>query len=224
MSINVTRILARTDNKKNDVDLLVKGKIIDKYGNIIRELDKDIYVVTNEGDFWLVLSDETDKYGIVDNSGNEIIKCEYKFLTYKSNYPYIIVCKDTGYGLMDKKGNIICDCIYKSLRIVDDKIIINEEKYIYFDEVSYELVIQKGNNKIVKSFDNIESREKYYELVSKEIQEQNDTSKEKRAVLSKDIEQKREKFEEVSMERKCILEQQISDEEDIRFQKIKTLI
>lgn len=421
MSMSVTRKLARKDNNKTNEGLLVKGIIIDKYGNIIRKIDEDLYIETNQGNYWLVLSEKSDKYGILDNSGNkileceytdieylkenmvlaikenrsymavvdlisgnrfeiidpiplikrvfnklknktnntnkiecsfigafhdglvsvkignlygfvdktgkmviepkyknvgyfsdglalikenglygfinqtgkiviepkyeladhfkdgiarvkkgdswiiinkvgeeiepqvlcdnihdfengyavirkdrcyglidvkgnEIIKCEYKFLTYNSNYPYIIVYKKTGYGLMDIKGNIICDCIYKSLRIVDDKIIIDEEKYIYFDEISYELVIQKGDNKITKSFDNVESREKYYELVWEEIQKQNDISNKKRIALDVDIEQKRKKIEEVSMERKCILEQQINDEENTIFQKIKTLI
>ena len=62
-------------------------------------------------------------YGLIDESGNEVIPVEYDdigYTDYPLYYGYISAVKDGKFGFLDAAGNVTCDFVYSS-DIVNDR-------------------------------------------------------------------------------------------------------
>lgn len=113
-------------NKTYVID--AKGKIEKTYDyGLMYGQDENSYMVGKEiskGEHGQLLA---KKYGLVDNNGSELLKCEYSHMSWISDYneendSYDIVAiyteKDGKAGIFDLKGNVVIPMEYNELQIL----------------------------------------------------------------------------------------------------------
>ncbi|MBQ3124004.1 MAG: S-layer homology domain-containing protein [Clostridia bacterium] len=100
-----------------------KGKIIDGNGDVILELDHEIWGYIEEAKL-VGIEVETEEhdnyggpweYGFVDLEGNIVIPAEYDSIFEMDDLGWLGCKKDGKWGIIDTKGNIICDVKYEEV-------------------------------------------------------------------------------------------------------------
>jgi len=67
------------------------------------------------------VSNENNKYGLIDENGNILVDFNYEFITgYKDEY--ISIKKNNKYGIINENQNINIEAIYDDIILIDDKI------------------------------------------------------------------------------------------------------
>ena len=179
---------------------------IDIDGNEVLEPKYDMIDDSHFNDEGLCVVMHNDKWGYINKNFEEVIKPIYDDIS-TPQHGYIRVKLNNKYGLITPDGKVVADPIYNEIKIDKEYITLihpsssNPEKdgnsmIILLEEISYDIIIQSENGKIVKKFDTIEEREMYYEILKKEVEKENIKYKNRRDEIERKlIEEEKSDFE-----------------------------
>lgn len=123
------------DGKKTDC------QVIDKNGN--KKYDINVHFdkapVFCDG---YIIFEKDDRYGVIDNNGEEIIRAKYYYLDYGTDKKQFIARKTkTGdLGVINDKDECILPFAYKMIEPFGDNYLIKQEQYNIVDKEGRELV------------------------------------------------------------------------------------
>ena len=168
--------------------ILANGKKLDSTFNRVLDGHKNVYrVLTNVG--WRLLDADTerfisnyyheidqysqgyypvcqssDKWGVIDGYGEEIIKPLYDEFILSVQKDFIILKHSNTYSLFDSQGNKIFDHIKcNSIHILNDNQIIIDNYLMNIEDIKiqYKVDIKTDDGYIEKEYDSQEKRDKY---------------------------------------------------------------
>lgn len=93
------------------------------------------------------------------------------------------------YAIYDSKKRILTDFSFNSVRKNGNMIIFDEKYMVNINDLDfkYKFILEKDSKEIIKNFDSIKERDKYYSLASKEIQKADKEYKKRVDSLSKKL-------------------------------------
>jgi len=176
-------------------------------GNEILEPKYNMIYDSHFNDEGLCAVMHNNKWGYINKNFEEVIKPIYDDISLPQN-GYIRVKLNNKCGLLTLDGKVVADPIYNEVKIDEDHITLihpsasNPEKdgnsiIVLMEEISYDIIVQSKNGKVVRKFDTLEEREQYYEVLKKEVEEENTKYKNRR----EEIERKLIEEEKVDFER-----------------------
>ncbi|MCD8019842.1 MAG: WG repeat-containing protein, partial [Clostridiales bacterium] len=74
--------------------------------------------IVDAADCYVIVQDTTEKYGLLDEEGEEAIPCEYDEMYFPDNtrdYDYVMVKQGDTWGVLDYEGNELVEVCYKSI-------------------------------------------------------------------------------------------------------------
>jgi hypothetical protein len=157
----------------------------------------------NEG---LCIVMQNNKWAYINRNYEEVIKPIYDDISLPQN-GYIRVKLNNKCGLLTLDGKVVADPIYNEVKIDEEYITIihpsasNPEKdgnsmIIMLEEISYDIIVQSKNGKVVRKFDTLEEREQYYEILKEEVEKENVKYKNRREEIERKlIEEEKSDFE-----------------------------
>ena len=170
---------------------------MDINGNEILEPKYDMIDDSHFNDEGLCAVVSNNKWGCINKNFEEVIKPIYDDIS-TPQYGYIRVKSNNKYGLLTLDGKVVADPIYNEIKIDEDHITLihpsssNPEKdgnsmTILLEEISYDIIIQSENGKVLRKFDTLEEREQYYEILKEEVEKENIKYKNRREEIERKL-------------------------------------
>ena len=170
---------------------------MDINGNEVIEPKYDVIKDSNFNNEGLCAVMHNNKWGYINKNFEEVIKPIYDDIGDPNN-GYIRVKLNNKYGLLTFNGKVVAAPIYNEIKIDEEYITLilpsvsNPEKdgnsiIVLMEEISYDIVIQSKSGKIIRKFDTLEEREQYYEILKKEVDEENIKYKNRRDEIERKL-------------------------------------
>lgn len=179
---------------------------MDINGNEILEPKYDMIDDSHFNDEGLCAVVSNNKWGYINKNFEEVIKPIYDDIS-TPQHGYIRVKLNNKYGLLTLDGKVIADTIYNMVKIDEEYITLihpsasNPEKdgnsiIVLMEEISYDIIVQSKNGKVIRKFDTLDEREQYYQILKKEVDEENIKYKNRREEIERKLnEEEKSDFE-----------------------------
>lgn len=170
---------------------------VDINGNEVLEPKYDMIDASyfyNEG---LCAVMQNNKWGYINRNYEEVTKPIYDDISLPQ-YGYIRVKLNNKYGLLTLDGRVVADPIYNEIKIDEEYITLihpstsNPEKdgnsiIVLMEEISYDIIVQSKNGKVVRKFDTLEEREEYYKILKEEVENENQKFRNRREEIERKL-------------------------------------
>ena len=131
----------------------IDGKVISEPQPTIRKKE-----ITEDGITYIEVLDKNGKYGVINNTGKQIIPCDYKMIMYNKDIPGFKLFKNGFQGVADLNGRIIIPCTKYHYITVSYESRHKKNFPLYYEVDSYGkigLCDSVGNELIKPQFDDI---------------------------------------------------------------------
>lgn len=145
------------------------GMYVVKSGNEVQVINTEGKVILNKGFDQIISLDtnilikKSNKYGVVSNEGEELLKAEYDDLKYLYSGNYIAK-KDNKYGVINTLGEVILDFKYEKIQYMNEEGFIEAE----IDYSNTELMDTNFNVKCTGIVSEINTNYKYVKVRQQE--------------------------------------------------------